>query len=384
MEQDKPSFQQNSNNQVARKVDSVPVTDGKSEDLDHELSDFLEQAISKEASDVHLITGVEPIIRINGQLLPIEGQESLDKKKAERLIFSFVPDFELEKLKRDKEIDMSFDYNEEVRFRANVFYQRGKISASLRLIPSTIKTFEELNLPPVLEKFTAVSQGFVVVAGPTGHGKSTTLASMINHINAERTEHIITIEDPVEYVFKNNKSIIEQREVLYDTNSFGRALRSALRQDPNIILIGEMRDLETISAALTLAETGHLVISTLHTNTAAQTADRIIDVFPAHQQQQVRQQFANTLSGIISQRLIPREKGGRIAACEIMTATDAARNAIREGKTHQLPNIIQTSAAEGMIGLDKALAELVDKGEISLENALSWAIDPDEFKMKVY
>jgi len=384
MEQAKPSYQQNSNVPAAHKVDSIPVTDGKSEDLDSELADFLEEAIGKQASDVHLITGVEPIIRINGQLMSIEGQEPLNKERAERLIFSFVPEHELEKLKRDKEIDMSFDFNEEIRFRANVFYQRGKISASLRLIPSEIKTFEELNLPPVLEKFTAVSQGFVIVAGPTGHGKSTTCASMINHINAERTEHIITIEDPVEYVFKNNKSIIEQREVLYDTNSFGRALRSALRQDPNIILIGEMRDLETISAALTLAETGHLVISTLHTNTAAQTADRIIDVFPAHQQQQVRQQFANTLSGIISQRLIPREKGGRIVGCEIMTATDAARNAIREGKTHQLPNIIQTSAAEGMIGLDKALAELVDKGEISLENALSWAIDPDEFKMKVY
>ncbi len=357
-----------------------PQADG----LETELVGYLEQAISQSASDVHLISGVEPTLRVNGQLIPIEGQEPLSVEKAEQLIFSFVPKFEREKLKRQKELDMSFDFTESVRFRANVFYQRGKISASLRLIPSEIKSFEELNLPPVLEKFTSVSQGFVIVTGPTGHGKSTTLASMINHINKERTEHIITIEDPVEYVFHNQKSIIEQREVFYDTNSFGKALRSALRQDPNIILIGEMRDLETVSAALTLAETGHLVLSTLHTNTAAQTADRIIDVFPAHQQQQVRQQFANTLTGIISQRLIPKEKGGRMVGCEILIATDAVRNSIREGKTHHLPNIIQTSASEGMITLDKALAELVDKGEISMENALSWAIDPDEFKMKVY
>jgi len=357
-----------------------PQSDG----LESELVSYLQQAIDQSASDVHLVSDVVPTLRVNGQLVPIDGQGPLSVDKAERLIFSFVPKFEQEKLKRQKELDMSFDFTESVRFRANIFYQRGKISAALRLIPSEIKSFEELNLPPVLEKFTAVSQGFVIVAGPTGHGKSTTLASMINHINNERNEHIITIEDPVEYVFRNKKSIIEQREVYYDTNSFGRALKSALRQDPNVILVGEMRDLETISAVLTLAETGHLVLSTLHTNTAAQTADRIIDVFPAHQQQQVRQQFANTLSGIISQRLIPKEKGGRIVACEILIATDAVKNAIREGKTHHLPNIIQTSASEGMIGLDKALAELVDKGEISMENALSWAIDPDEFKMKVY
>jgi twitching motility protein PilT len=364
--------------------EEMDLRSSQADGLDPELSSYLEQAIRQEATDVHLITGVEPTLRINGQLVPIEGQEPLSTKRATEIIFSFVPELEQSKLKEQKEIDLSFDFTESVRFRANAFYQRGNISASLRLIPSKIRSLEELRLPPVIEKFSSASQGFLIVTGPTGHGKSTTLASMINHINKERQEHIITIEDPVEYVFKNKKSLIEQREVYNDTNSFGRALRSALRQDPNIILVGEMRDLETITATLTLAETGHLVLSTLHTNTASQTADRIIDVFPAHQQQQVRQQFANTLLGIVSQRLIPRKKGGRTIACEILIATDAVRNAIREGKTHHLPNVIQTSASEGMIGLDKALAELVDKGEISLESALNWAINPDEFKMKVY
>jgi twitching motility protein PilT len=235
-----------------------------------------------------------------------------------------------------------------------------------------------------MEKFTTPSQGFVIVTGPTGHGKSTSLASMVDHINHRRKEHIITIEDPIEYMFKDDKSIIEQREVYSDTRSFARALRSALREDPNVILIGEMRDLETISAALTLAETGHLVYTTLHTNDAAQTADRIIDVFPPHQQQQVRQQLANVLLGVISQRLLPRSSGGRIMACEIMIANNAVRNVIREGKTHQLPNIIQTSVAEGMITLDKVLAELVSKGEVSLDDALTWATDTKSFKMKVY
>jgi twitching motility protein PilT len=359
-------------------------TDGKNGHFDKRLTNYLSQAIKKEASDVHIISGAKPFLRINGSLVPIDGEEVLSEPEAQKIIHSFLSEEEQVKLRDQKEIDLSFDFDKDVRFRANVFHQTGKISASLRLIPSEIKTLEELNLPPVLEKFTSANQGFVIVTGPTGHGKSTSIASMIDLINQERKEHIITIEDPVEYVFKNKKSIIEQREVFNDTNSFPRALRSALRQDPNVILVGEMRDLETISAALTLSETGHLVFSTLHTNTASQTADRIIDVFPAHQQQQVQQQLANTLLGIVSQRLIPKEKGGRTVACEILLATDAVRNAIREGKTHHLPNIIQTSASDGMISLDKALAELVDKGEITLESALSWAIDPEEFKMKVY
>jgi twitching motility protein PilT len=370
----------NQNDYENGKLDQVTRDNGK---FDKRLVNYMSQAIKKEASDIHIITGVKPNLRINGVLTPIDDQP-LREEDARQIIFSFLSGQDKDKLAEQKEIDLSFDYDDKVRFRANVFFQKSRISASLRLIPSKVKTLKELNLPPVLEKFTISNQGFVIVTGPTGHGKSTTLASMIDEINKNRSEHIITIEDPIEYVFKNNKSIIEQREVFNDTNSFSRALRSSLRQDPDVIMVGEMRDLETISSALTLAETGHLVFSTLHTNTASQTADRIIDVFPSHQQQQVQQQLSNTLLGIVSQRLVPREDGGRIVACELLLATDAVRNAIREGKTHQLPNIIQTSAAEGMIGLDKALAELVDKGEISLESALDWAIDAEEFKMKIY
>jgi twitching motility protein PilT len=293
-----------------------------------------------------------------------------------------LPD-QIERLRQRKEIDFSFGY-QQMRFRTNVFYQKGYVSASLRLIPLSVKTIDQLGLPPILEKFTLPSQGFVIITGPTGHGKSTTLAAMIEHINSDRSEHIITIEDPIEYVFEHKKSIISQREVGSDTNSFGRALRSALREDPNVVLVGEMRDLETIEAALTLAETGHLVFTTLHTNSASQTADRIIDIFPPHQQQQVRMQLANVLLGVVSQRLLPRISGGRVLACEIMLANSAVRNTIREGKTHQLPNIIQTSASEGMISLDKVLAELVSKGEITIDDALAWSLDPKAFKMMVY
>ena len=347
-----------------------------------EIDSIMAEAVKRNSSDIHITANVPVMLRIDGKLEPY--QDQLDKKHSESIILSFMDDFQKERLKREKEVDFSFSYEKDVRFRVNVFYQRGDLSASMRLIPSKIKTFEELGLPPVIEKFTTPSQGFVIVTGPTGHGKSTSLASMVDHINHTRKEHIITIEDPIEYMFKNDKSIIEQREVYSDTRSFARALRSALREDPNVILIGEMRDLETISAALTLAETGHLVYTTLHTNDAAQTADRIIDVFPPHQQQQVRQQLANVLLGVVSQRLLPRSSGGRIIACEILIANNAVRNVIREGKTHQLPNIIQTSVSEGMITLDKVLAELVSKGEVSLDDALAWASDPKSFKMKVY
>lgn len=293
-----------------------------------------------------------------------------------------LPD-QVERLRQRKEIDFSFGF-QQTRFRSNVFYQKGYLSTSLRLISLKVKTIEELGLPPILEKFTLVSQGLVIITGPTGHGKSTTLAAVIEHMNQNRSDHIITIEDPIEYVFEHKKSIISQREVSSDTNSFSRALRSALRQDPDVILVGEMRDLETIDAALTLAETGHLVFTTLHTNSASQTADRIIDVFPPHQQQQIRMQLANVLLGVVSQRLMPRISGGRVLACEIMMANSAVRNTIREGKTHQLPNIIQTSASEGMISLDKVLAELVSKGEITIDDALAWSLDPKAFKMMVY
>jgi twitching motility protein PilT len=347
------------------------------------MEQLLNMAIEKGASDLHITVGLPPMIRVDGKLFPLANEGVITPELAQRLVLSIMTSEQAERLQQRRELDFSFGY-QKTRFRTNVFYQKGNVSAALRLIPVAIKSLEELGIPPILERFTEPSQGFVIITGPTGHGKSTTLAALIQLINSKRSEHIITIEDPIEYVFEHNKSMIAQREVGSDTNSFSRALRSALREDPNVILIGEMRDLETIEAALTLAETGHLVFTTLHTNSAAQTADRIIDVFPPHQQQQVRMQLANVLLGVVSQRLLPRVQGGRVLATEILIANSAVRNTIREGKTHQLPNIIQTSASEGMISLDKVLAELVSRGEITIDTALSWAIDQKAFKLMVY
>lgn len=348
-----------------------------------QMKKLLDLAIEKTASDLHVSVGLPPMIRIDGKLSPVADEGVVTPEAAQRLLVSIMNREQMERLQQRRELDFSFGY-QKMRFRTNAFYQKGNIGAALRLIPMAIKKMEELGVPPILERFTEPSQGFVIITGPTGHGKSTTLAALIQAINMKRAEHIITIEDPIEYVFEHDKSMIAQREVGSDTNSFSRALRSALREDPNVILVGEMRDLETIEAAITLAETGHLVFTTLHTNSAAQTADRIIDVFPPHQQQQVRMQLANVLLGVVSQRLLPKVNGGRVLATEIMIANSAVRNTIREGKTHQLPNIIQTSASEGMISLDKVLAELVSRGDITVDTALSWAIDPKAFKMMVY
>ncbi len=348
-----------------------------------EMKKLLDAAIEKKASDLHLTTGIPPTLRIDGNLIAIHGEAVLTNEAASKLIQSFMTQEQINHLKAYKEVDFSFGYRD-MRFRANVYFQKGHLAGSLRLIPKMVKSLAELGLPPILATFAQSSQGFVIVTGPTGHGKSTTLAAMINEINHHRAEHIITIEDPIEYVFEHDKSIISQREIGSDSNSFVRALKSSLREDPNVVLIGEMRDLETIEAALTIAETGHLVFATLHANSASQTADRIIDVFPTHQQQQVRMQLANILLGVVSQRLLPRTSGGRTVACEIMIANSAVRNLIREGKTHQLSNIIQTSAAEGMISMDKVLAELVSKGEITIDNALAWTLDQKAFKLMVY
>ena len=353
--------------------------------LNSGIEKLLDEGIAKNASDLHLIVGVPPIIRIDGKLQPVAGENRLDRERCSKLIESILSQGgdRLQLLQEKRELDFSFGY-QGMRFRVNVYYERGNVSASLRLIPSKIRTIEELGLPPILERYTTPAQGFVVVVGPTGHGKSTTLAAMIDHINQNRSASIITIEDPIEYVFQHKKSIISQREVGGDTLSFSKALRSCLREDPNVVLIGEMRDLETIRAALTIAETGHLVFTTLHTNDAAQTADRIIDVFPPHQQNQVRQQFANVLLGIISQRLIPKVSGGRIAACEILIANSAVRSLIREGKTQQITSVIQTAAAEGMISLDKVLAELVSRGDITIDTAVTWAQNPKMLKTMIY
>jgi len=344
---------------------------------------YIDYAISKNASDIHINVGVPPTIRVDGKLFSIPETETITNAKAKELISDITSKEQLTVIDQKKDIDFSFGYKE-MRFRVNIYYERGNLTAALRLIPSKIRGFEDLGLPPILAKFTESSQGFVIIAGPTGSGKSTTLAALIDKINAEKRSHIITIEDPIEYVFEHKKSIVSQREVGQDTNTFSRGLRSALREDPDVVLVGEMRDLETIDAAITMAETGHLVFTTLHTNSAAQTTDRIVNVFPPHQQQQVRSQLASVLLGVVSQRLIPKVNGGRIMAAEIMMANSAIRSLIREGKDHQIPNVIQTSAAEGMISLDKVLAELVSRGEIALEDALTWSLDPKSFKMMVY
>lgn len=348
-----------------------------------EIAKYLDFAVAKNASDVHISVGIPATVRIDGKLMDIPEASVINESKALELISSFTPADLMTTLKQKREIDFSFGFKE-TRFRANIYYQKGSLSASLRLIPKGIRDFQGLGLPPILEKFTEHSQGFVIITGPTGSGKSTTLAALIDKINAGKRKHIVTIEDPIEYIFEHKKSLISQREVGSDTNSFARALRSALREDPDVVLIGEMRDLETIEAALTLAETGHLVFTTLHTNSSAQTADRIVNVFPPHLQQQISSQLASVLLGVVSQRLIPKIGGGRVLAAEIMIANTAVKSLIREGKNFQIPNVIQTSAAEGMISLDKVLAEFVSRGDISLEDALNFCLDPKSFKMMVY
>jgi len=346
------------------------------------IEDIFRKAIESQASDIHFTVNLPVIYRINGNLIPQETRK-LTSQDITTMLSPYMNDLQKKRFETEKETDFSFAFDDS-RMRVNIFYEKGEPAASLRVIPSEVKSFAELGLPPILEKFAAAKQGFFVITGPTGHGKSTTIASMLEYINQTRAEHIITIEDPIEYVFHNKKSIVVQREVYSDTVSFNRALKSALREDPNVIFLGEMRDQESTSAALTLAETGHLVVTTLHTNNASQTIDRVVDIFPEHQQRQIRQQLANTLLGIVSQRLLPRQKGGRTIACEILIANVAVKNSIRIGKTHQIPNIIQTSFAEGMMSMDKALIELVKKGEVKIEDALVWADNPQTFKQDLY
>ena len=343
---------------------------------------YLDATISAKASDLHLVVGQPPLLRIDGVLRDISGEKPLLAEDSKGLIYSTLrPDLR-ERLAMYKEIDYSFDYDNH-RYRGNAYYERGNLAGTFRLIPMQVPSLKDLGLPPIIERFTYLKQGFVIITGPTGHGKSTTIASMIDHINKTRRENIITIEDPIEYVFKHVKSVISQRELGVDTESIARALRSALREDPNIIFVGEMRDYETIEAALTLAETGHLVLTTLHTNDVAQTPDRILTYFPAHQQVQIRIQLANTLSAVISQRLLPKVSGGRVPAVEVLIANGAVKNLIREGKTYQLYSVLDTSAAEGMISLDKVLADLVSSGEVAMDDALPWVRDQKVFKSMV-
>lgn len=335
-----------------------------------EINDLLREAQEYGASDVHISIGRAPFFRIDGKLSPV-GEKPLDKEEGMAMmkqLMSGSPSFE-EQLAKNKQVDFSYSLPDGVRFRVNIFNHVDQLAAALRLIPSRIQTVQELHLPPQLLQFAELKQGFVLVVGPAGHGKSTTLASIIDFINENRREHIISIEDPIEYLFNDKQSIIDQREVGGDAPSFLDAIRVTLRQDPNVILIGEIRDSESMQTALTVAETGHLVFATLHTNDAAQTVERIIDSFPADQQSQVRSQLANALSGVISQRLLPWTTGGRIPAVEIMIVTTAIRNVIREGNIHQIPGIIQTSSDVGMQTLDASLQALVDTGAVRLEDA---------------
>lgn len=339
---------------------------------------LLEEVVKKKASDLHLQVGLPPMLRVDGSLIPVAGADVLTDEAVETLIFAILDEDQKQILLKDKEFDFSFAFGDLGRFRVNAFHERGNLAAALRLIPNEILSLEQLGLPAVVSKFPTYPRGLVLVTGPTGSGKSTSLAAMIHQINNERAEHIITIEDPIEYTHRSKKSVIVQREVHYDTYSFSAALRSALREDPDVVLIGEMRDLETIASAITIAETGHLVFATLHTNSAAQSIDRMIDVFPPHQQPQIRAQLSNILMAICSQRLVPAIGGGRIAAAEILIATPAVRNIIREGKTHQLEAVIQTGAEHGMQSMDKTLAGLVHAGTISYEEARNVAVDLEE------
>jgi twitching motility protein PilT len=347
------------------------------------LEKFLSVTIKEQASDLHLSVGHPPILRIAGGLVPLLKEEEFSSEDTEGLAFALMSEEQKARFLKDKEIDFSYRLGDAARFRVNVFFQKGYISCALRLVPVKIKTIEELNLPPVLYEFTKARQGFVLICGPSSQGKSTTLAALIDEINHTRTDHIVTIEDPMEYVFTSDKSIIDQREVGQDTYSFTKALRSTFRQDPDVIMVGEMRDPETIATAITAAETGHLVFATLHTNSASQTIHRIVDSFPSQQQDQIRAQLSGSLLGVVSQRLVPRIKGGLIPSCEVMIATPAIANLIRENKIHEIPMVIETNLEMGMVSLNRSLADLVKRKEISLENALNYSLAPNELRILV-
>ena len=340
---------------------------------------LLEECIKRNASDLHLQVGLPPILRLDGVLHPITTYAALTNEDVQRLVFSTLDEEQQKILIKDKEFDYSFAFGDLGRFRVNAFHEKGNMAAAFRLIPNVIKSIEDLGLPGVVADFADHPNGLVLVTGPTGSGKSTTLAALVDKINTEKAVHIITIEDPIEFTHRSKRAVVAQREVHYDTYSFAAALRSILREDPDVVLIGEMRDLETIQAAITVAETGHLVFATLHTNSAAQSIDRMIDVFPAHQQPQIRTQLSNILVGICSQRLVPAINGGRMAVAEIMVANSAVRAIIREGKTHQLDMTIQTGADQGMQTMDRELARYVKAGTINYDDARQYAVDVAEF-----
>lgn len=334
-------------------------------------------ASKRGASDIHIITGLPPYLRIDGNLQPIKGYPKITKKMAEDLIFGILTQKQKDIFIADRELDLSYELKNLFRFRVNVHWEKDNPGLVARVIPQEVPTMKEITMPEIVYELIKLDQGLVLVTGPTGCGKSTALAAMIDQINHERSCHIITLEDPIEFIFRPNKSIIKQRQLHTDMNTFNSALIRVLRQDPNVIMVGEMRDKETIAATITLAETGHLVLATLHTHNAAQTMDRIIDIFPPYQQQQIRLQLSMTLRGVISQRLIPAARGGRIATREIMINTPAVANLIRENKIAQLRSVIQTSAGEGMYTMDQDLARLIKEGEISKETAQFYMMSPE-------
>ena len=345
------------------------------------LNELLLTAAKQNASDLHLAVGRRPTLRIDGVLIGLQKEPVLTPEAMEGLASALLTPEQKDQFLKNRQLDFAYAYEDKARFRANVFFQRGYMAAALRLIPAQVKTIEELQLPGVLHDLARLSQGFVLAVGPAGHGKSTLLAAILDEINHQRTDHIITVEDPIEYLFVQDRCIVSQREVGADTQSFNDALRTVLRQDPDVIMIGEMRDRESIATAMTAAETGHLVFSTLHTNSASQTIDRIIDSFPSDQQGQVVSQLAATLVGIVSERLIPRIDGGRVPACEIMLVNSAIRNLIRERKTYQIDLVIETGMQEGMVTLNRSLANLIRKKEISLEHAELYSMNPAELKI---
>jgi twitching motility protein PilT len=343
------------------------------------MHDLLTIMIERGASDLHVTTGTYPQIRLNGKLVQLNQFEQLMPQDTQRLAYSVLNEGQKQKFEEENELDLSFGIQGLARFRCNVYRQRGAVAAAIRVIPFKIRNFADLALPPIVEQFADRPKGLVLVTGPTGSGKSTTLAAMIDKINSERSEHIMTIEDPIEFVHQHKKCLVNQREVFSDTHGFKNALKSILRQDPDVVLVGEMRDLETIQAALTIAETGHLTLGTLHTNSCAQTMNRIIDVFPTSQQAQVRAQLSLVLEGVLSQQLIPTTDGrGRAMALEIMVTTPAIRNLIREEKLHQVYSVMQAGTKFGMQTMNQSLADLVHKRRISREEGLNRSMLPDE------
>jgi twitching motility protein PilT len=361
-------------------IDPGPVGDGEAQSLmDTHIDDLLRVASASGGSDLHLSVNLPPMVRRDGRVCPLPF-EPCGPRDIQRLVYDILTTDQIEKFERTKELDFSYGVRGLGRYRFNVYRQRGSVGAAMRVIPSVIPSLESLKLPAILRELTRRHSGLILVTGPTGSGKSTTIASMIDIINQERSLHIMTIEDPIEYLHSHKTAMVNQRELGTDTDSFNNALRAVLREDPDVILVGEMRDLETIAAAVTLAETGHLVFATLHTRCAPATIDRIVDVFPSHQQEQIRIQLSTSLESVVSQQLLPRLGGGRIASIEVMVATSALRNLIREGKTYQMYSVIETGAQYGMQTMDRTLADLHRGGQVTYEEALSRAIDRENFQ----